>query len=129
MAGDEIHGKLPAPSSKTKLTFAQIDQQKRQLQNQVVLIEISKVLGEGKDMGNGMLRYIVKDTSGSATPYGQMLFSAQAVEKLGLRASGPKSPFSVYAQIYLPEPKAAVICTALGTRVSGEGTDHVTYQW
>lgn len=64
---------LPAPFG-TSFTFAQVEQQKFNLKDRVVRVEIEKVLGEGQDIGNDMRRYIAKDTSKSATPYGQVEF-------------------------------------------------------
>ena len=56
---------LPPPVVREKFTFQQIEQQKDQLKDNIVLVEITLV-GEGGDIGNGMLRYFAEDTSGSA---------------------------------------------------------------
>jgi len=58
---------LPAPFSESLFTFQQIEQQKLDLKERIVRVEISKVLGEGDDRGNNLLRFIAKDTSKSAT--------------------------------------------------------------
>jgi len=64
----EKSASLPPPVGKKKFTFQQIEQQKDQLKNKIVLIEITLV-GEGGDIGSGMLRYFAEDTSGSRLDY------------------------------------------------------------
>src|SRR5664279_3446259 len=56
---------LPAPFSESLFTFSQIEQQKSDLKERIVRIEISKVLGKGDDNGNNLLRFIAKDSSKS----------------------------------------------------------------
>ena len=60
-------------------------------------IEILKLLGEPSDlMGNGTLRFIAKDTSNGAAPYGQVAFPREGLEKVGR-----EGPFTVYARIHV----------------------------
>src|SRR5207244_1590099 len=100
---------VPPPLGKKKFTFQQIEQQKDQLKDKIVLIEITLV-GEGGDIGSGMLRYFAEDTSGSAMPYGRV-------------------DFSVYARVHVfPEKEAAAICVAVGTHVAVENGE-ATYSW
>ena len=79
---NEKSASLPAPVGKEKFTFQQIEQQKDQLKDKIVLVEITLV-GKGGDIGNGMLRYFAEDTSGSAMPYGRVDFPRDALNKLG----------------------------------------------
>jgi hypothetical protein len=43
---------LPAPFSESVFTFLQIEQQKLDLKERIVRVEISKVMGDGTDGGN-----------------------------------------------------------------------------
>src|SRR2546429_181777 len=118
---------LPAeqgqPASDKIYTFADIEKEKAALKDKVVRIQIFKLLGEPSDlMGNGTLRFIAKDTSKSATPYGQLAFPRDGLEKMGL-ANDPhrEGPFTVYARVNVfPEKKAAAISVVVGTKVSIE---------
>ena len=118
---------LPAPFG-TSFTFAGIEQQKLNLKDRVVRVEIEKVLGEGQDIGNDMRRYIVKDTSKSATPYGQVEFPREGLEKTGLLKEGSK-PVTLFVQVHVISMKAAAICRALGTKSSPAGEKQASYEW
>jgi hypothetical protein len=103
-------------------TFADIEKEKAALKDKIVRVQILKLLGEPGDLGNGMLRFLAKDTSNGATPYGQVAFPREGLEKLGL-ANDPhrEGPFIVYARVHVfPEKKAAAISVAVGTHVSVE---------
>ncbi|SRR6266436_207452 len=118
----EKSASLPPPVGKKKFTFQQIEQQKDQLKDKIVLIEITLV-GEGGDIGNGMLRYFAEDTSGSAMPYGRVDFPRDALNKLGLVDSPKKGALSVYARVHVfPEKEAAAICVAVEN-------GKATYSW
>jgi hypothetical protein len=101
------------------------------LKDKIVRLEIMYLLGEPSDLlGDGTQRYIVKDTSKSATPYGQVAFPREGLEKMGL-ANDPhrEGPFTVYARVHVfPEKKAAAICVAVGTHVAVEN-GKATYSW
>ena len=119
---------LPPPVSKEKFTFQQIDQQKNKLKDKIVLIEIS-LIGEGGDIGNGMLRYFAKDTSESAMPYGRVDFPRDALKKLGLRDNSKKGPLSVYVRVHVFGGNAAAIGEAVGTKFSTDAHDKAVYEW
>jgi hypothetical protein len=126
---EEKSPSLPAPVSKEKFTFQQIEQQKDQLKNKVVLIEITLV-GEGGDIGHGMLRYFAEDTSGSAMPYGRVDIPREALEKMRF-AQNPhrEGRFKIYARVHVfPEKEAAAICVAVGAHVSVENGKAI-YSW
>jgi hypothetical protein len=127
----EKSASLPPPVSDKIYTFAQIEKQKAQLKDKVVRIEIMKlVAGPGDLLGDGTQRYIVEDTSKGATPYGQVAFPREGLEKMGV-ASDPhrEGPFMVYARVHVfPEKKAAAICVAVGTHVAVEN-GRATYSW
>ena len=118
-AADEEAGKsLPAPVSEKAYTFQQIDAEKLALKDRVVRIELAKLLGKGSLEGDGLMHYIAKDTSGTATPYGQVAFPKDGLEKTGL-AEPDKGPVAVYVRVHLFEDKkAAALCIAVGTHVS-----------
>jgi hypothetical protein len=118
---------LPAPFSESLFTFLQIEQQKLDLKERIVRVEISKVLGEGDDGGNNLLRFIAKDTSKSATPYGQVAFPRDALKKTGLQREG-KGPLVVYFRVHVVSPKAAAICEAVGTKFSTDSRG-AHYEW
>jgi hypothetical protein len=118
---------LPAPFGRS-FTFAGVEQQKFNLKDRVVRVEIEKVLGEGQDIGNDMRRYIVKDTSKSATPYGQVEFPREGLEKTGLLKEGTK-PVTLFVQVHVISAKAAAICPALGTKTSPVGEKQASYEW
>lgn len=128
---NEKSASLPPPVSDKIYTFQQIQKQKAQLKDKVVKIEILYLLGEPSDLfGNGTQRYIVKDTSSGATPYGQVAFTREGLEKMGL-AKDPhrEGPYTVYARVHIfPEKKAAALCVAIGTRVAVEN-GKATYSW
>jgi hypothetical protein len=114
---------LPTPVSGKTYTFQDIEKQKGTLKDKVVKIEILKLVGGPSDlMGNGTFRFIAKDTSNGAAPYGQVAFPREGLEKMGL-ADDPhrEGPFTVYARIHVfPEKKAAAISVVVGTHVSVE---------
>ena len=115
-----------APVSEKTYTFQEIEKQKTKLKDKVVKVEISKLLGEPSDlMGNGTLRFIAKDTSKSATPYGQIVFT-----KEGLAKVGRDGPFTVYVRVHVftEQKSAAAVSIALGTKVSIEN-GKATYSW
>lgn len=125
---NEKSASLPPPVSDKIYSFQQIQQQKDQLKDKIVLVEITLV-GEGGDISNGMLRYFAEDTSGSAMPYGRIDFPRDALDKLGLLDNPKKGPFTVYARVHVfPEKEAAAICVAVGTRVAVEN-GKATYSW
>jgi hypothetical protein len=127
----EKSASLPPPVSDKIYTFQQIEKQKAELKDKVVRIEIMYLLGEPSDLlGNGTQRYIVKDTSKGATPYGQVAFPREGLEKMGL-ANDPhrQGPFILYARVHVfPEKKADAICVAIGTHVAVEN-GKATYSW
>jgi hypothetical protein len=121
-----------APATDKIYTFQQIEQEKAKLKNKVVKIEILKLLGQPSDlMGNGTLRFIAKDTSNGATPYGQVVFTREGLEKMGL-ANDPNrdGPFTVYARVHVfaQQKDAAAISIVVGTKVSMEN-GKATYAW
>jgi hypothetical protein len=120
----------PAPADEKVYTFAQIEQKKAQLKDKIVRIEIQHLLGQGSDMmGNGTLRFIAKDTSSGATPYGQVAFPREGLEKTGLDKNPASGPLTCYARVHVfPEKKAAAICVVVGTKVSMEN-GKATYSW
>ncbi len=127
----EKSASLPPPVSDKIYTFAQIEKQKAELKDKIVRIEIRYLLGEPSDLlGDGTQRYIVKDTSKGATPYGQVAFPREGLEKMGLANDPPrKGPFIVYAHVHVfPEKKAAAICFVVGTHVAVEN-GKATYSW
>jgi hypothetical protein len=127
----EKSASLPQPVSDKIYTFEQIEKQKPELKDKVVRIEIMKlVAGPGDLLGDGTQRYIVEDTSKGVTPYGQVAFPREGLEKMGL-AKDPhrEGPFIVYARVHVfSEKKAAAICAAVGTRVAVEN-GKATYSW
>ena len=117
---------LSAPVSDKTYTFQEIEKNKAALKDKVVKIEILKLLGEPSDlMGNGTLRFIAKDTSNGAAPYGQVAFPREGLEKVGR-----EGPFTVYARIHVftQQKNAAAISVAVGTKVSMEN-GKATYSW
>jgi hypothetical protein len=75
-----------------------------------------------------MLRYIAKDTSSSATPYGQVTFPREALKKLGHFDMADKVPFSVCVRVHVFGGKAAALSEAVGTHVSVTN-GKATYGW
>jgi hypothetical protein len=118
---------LPAPFSESVFTFLQIEQQKSDLKERIVRVEISKVLGEGADEGNNLLRFIAKDTSKSLAPYGQVVFPREGLEKTGLQREG-KGPLAVYFRVHFVSMTAAAICEAVGTKFSSDSRG-THYEW
>ncbi len=118
---------LPAPFSESLFTFLQIEQQKSDLKERIVRVEISKVLGKGDDRGNNLLRFIAKDTSKSLAPYGQVAFPREGLEKTGLQREG-KGPLAVYFRVHFVSMEAAAICEAVGTKFSSD-SQGTQYEW
>ena len=128
---NEKSASLPPPVSDKIYTFQQIQNQKAELKDKIVKIEILYLLGEQSDLlGNGTQRYIVKDTSKGATPYGQVAFSREGLEKMGLTKDPHREgPYTIYARVHVfPEKEAAAICVAVGTHVAVEN-GKATYSW
>jgi hypothetical protein len=121
---------LPPPVGEKIYTFSDIEKEKAALKDKVVRIEILKLLGEPSDLGNGMLRFLAKDTSKGATPYGQVAFPHEGLEKMGLgKDPHREGPFIVYARVHVfPEKRAAAISVVVGTHVSVEN-GKATYSW
>ena len=119
---------LPAPVSEKTYTFQQIDAEKVALKEKVVRVELAKLLGKGSLEGDGLIHYIAKDTSGTTTPYGQIAFPKDGLQKTGLTDPN-KGPLAVYVRVHLFEDvKAAALCIAVGTQVSvAEGK--AVYSW
>ena len=115
----------PAPANEKTYTFQEIEKEKTKLKDKVVKVEILKLLGEPTDLlGNGTLRFIAKDTSNSAAPYGQIVFTKEGFDKVGR-----DGPFTVYVRIHVfPEKKAAALSIAEGTKASMENGKAV-YSW
>lgn len=114
------------PVSDKVYSFQEIEKNKAALKDKVVKIEILKLLGEPSDlMGNGTLRFIAKDTSNGATPYGQVAFPREGLDKVGR-----EGPFTVYARVHVftQQKSAAAISVAMGTHVTTEG-GKTTYSW
>ena len=131
LLADEKSASLPPPVSDKIYTFQQIEKQKAQLKDKVVRIEIaSLVAGPGDVLDDGTQRYIVKDTSKGATPYGQVAFSREGLEKMGLTKDPHREgPYTIYARVHVfPEKKAAAICVVVGTHVAVEN-GKATYSW
>jgi hypothetical protein len=109
---------LPAPVSEKTYTFQQIEAEKVALKDKIVRVELAKLLGKGSLEGDGLIHYIAKDSSGGATPYGQIAFPKEGLEKSGL-ADPDKGPFAVYVRVHLfDDKKAAALHIAIGTHVS-----------
>ena len=125
LLANEESASLPPPVSGKIYNFQQIEKQKAQLKDKVVRIEIaSLVAGPGDVLDDGTQRYIVEDTSKGVTPFGQVAFSREALEKIG-----HKGPFTIYARVHVfREKEAAAICVALGTHVAVEN-GKATYSW
>jgi len=126
---EEKSASLPAPVSKEKFTFQQIEQQKHELEDKIVLIEITLV-GDGGDIGHGMLRYFAEDTSGSAMPYGRVNISREGLQKMRLAENlHHNGPFKIDARVHVfPVKEAAAICVAVRMHVSVENGKAV-YSW
>src|SRR5881227_2228775 len=92
---------LPPPVSDKIYTFQQIEQQKLDLNDKIVRIEIGSLLGDGKShLPNGALRYDLK-----------------------------KSPAAFYFRVHLfPDPNAAAVCIAVGRQVS-VANGKAIYSW
>lgn len=121
---------LPPPLNDKVYTFRQIEAEKLQLKDRIVRLEIAAILGTGSEpQADGTMRYMAKDTSNSAAPYGQVAFPAEGLRKTGLADNPKKGPLTLYVRIHLfDDKKAAAIAIALGTRLST--TDgKATYGW
>ena len=123
---------LPPPASDKIYTFADIQKEKAALKDKVVRIEILELLGQPSDLlRNGTLRFIAKDTSKGATPYGQVAFPREGLDKMGL-ANDPnkEGPFTIYARIHVFAQKdAAAISVAVGTKFSTDAQGNTKYEW
>src|SRR5205823_14040129 len=100
---------LPPPVSDKIYTFQQIEQQKLDLNDKIVRIEIGSLIGDGKShLPNGALRYIAEDTSKSAMPFGQVGFSPKGLRHGALPDALKRRPSAFYFTVHLvSEPNAA----------------------
>jgi hypothetical protein len=121
---------LPPPVSDKIYTFQQIEQQKLDLNGKIVRIEISSLLGDGKNhLPNGALRYIAEDTSKGAMPFGQVAFPSEGLRNGALPDDLKKSPAAFYFRVHLfPDPNAAALCIAVGKQVS-VANGKAIYSW
>jgi hypothetical protein len=130
-AENDSRSSLPPPVSEKVYTFKQIEAEKFELKDKIVRLEIAYLLGTGSDLlGDGTVRYIVKDTSGSATPYGQVAFPREGLRKTGLAENPKKGPLTLYVRVHVfdEDRKAAAISIAVGTHLS-TADGKVTYTW
>lgn len=121
---------LSSPVNEKVYTFKQIEEEKLQLKDKIVRLEIASLLGAGSEpQADGTTRYMAKDTSNSATPYGQVAFPAEGLRKTGLADNPKKGPITLYVRIHLfDDKKAAALAIAVGTHLST--TDgKATYGW
>jgi len=126
-AADTSRTALPAPFSENLFTFQQIEQQKLDLKERIVRVEISRLLGDGDAGENNLLRFIAKDSSKSLAPFGQVAFPRDALKRTGLQQEG-KGPLVVYFLVHVISTKVAAICEAVGTKFSSDS--HGThYEW
>ncbi|HEV2842209.1 MAG TPA: hypothetical protein VGW39_12865 [Chthoniobacterales bacterium] len=129
-AENDSRSELPPPVNEKVYTFKQIEAEKFDLKDKIVRLEIASLLGTGSEpQADGTKRYMAKDTSNSATPYGQVAFPAEGLRKTGLADNPKKGPLTLYVRIHLFEDKkAAAIAIAVGTHFSR--TDgKATYGW
>jgi len=121
---------LPPPDSEKVYTFQKIEEQKAELKNKVIRLEIASLLGSGSEQKDGMVRYMTKDTSGGAAPYGQLDFPRDGLQKSGLADNPKKGPQTLYVRVrvFAEDRKAAAICIAVGTHVS-VADGKATYSW
>src|SRR4051812_7790248 len=127
-AGKDTEKSLPAPVSEKTYTFQQIEAEKTALKDKIVRVELAKLLGKGNLEGDGLIHYIAKDTSGTATPYGQVAIPKEGLDKTGL-AEADKGPMAVYIRVHLFQHKeAAALHIIVGTRVS-VADGKAVYSW
>ena len=128
-AENSARSALPPPANDKVYTFKQIEAEKFDLKDKIVRLEIASLLGAGSEpQADGTVRYMAKDTSKSATPYGQVAFPAEGLRKTGL-VDNPKGPLTLYVRIHLFEDKkAAAIAIAVGTHLSTTN-GKATYGW
>jgi len=121
---------LPPPVSDKIYTFQQIEQQKLDLNDKIVRIEIGSLLGGGKShLPYGALRCIAEDTSKSAMPFGQVAFPPKGLRNGALPDDLKKSPAAFYFRVHLfPDPNAAAVCIAVGRQVS-VANGKAIYSW
>jgi hypothetical protein len=129
-AEDKPGTSLPPPVSENVYSFHQIEEQKSGLKDKIVRVEIASLLGNGSDLlGDGTVRYIAKDTSKTATPYGQIAFSREGLQKTGLADNPTKGPLVLYVRVHVfDDKKAAAICIAVGTQLAMTA-GKATYSW
>ena len=122
---------LPAPVSDEPLTFHEIEARKAELKDQVVKVKVGRLLGEGNAIENGLVRFIAKDTSDSATPYGQIAFPKAGLKKLGLIDDPAKGPFQVYVRVHVfaEQASAAALSVAVGTQFKADRGKSGSYSW
>ena len=130
-AENDSRSALPPPVSEKIYTFAQIEAEKAELKDKIVRLEIAYLLGTGSDLlRDGTVRYIVKDTSNGATPYGQVAFPREGLRKTGLAENPKKRSLTLYVRVHVfdNDKKAAAISVAVGTHLS-TADGKVTYTW
>lgn len=107
-------------------TFLEVEHKKDQLKDKIVLIELVSNLGEGSKVGDGMLRFIAKDSSGSAAPYGQVVWPEAVLKKVNAHLA--KGPYSFYFRVHVFGGKAAALFEGIGTTFTGAG-NKAKYSW
>jgi hypothetical protein len=121
---------LPPPNSDKIYTFQQIEQEKFDLRDKIVHIEVGSLLGDGKShLPNGALRYIAEDTSKGAMPFGQVAFPPEGLRNGALPDDLKKSPATFYFRVHLfSDSNAAALCIAVGRQIS-VANGKATYSW
>jgi hypothetical protein len=78
-----------------------------------------------------LVRFIAKDTSDSATPYGQIAFPKEGLKTLGLIDNPEKGPFQVYVRVHVftEQASAAALSMAVGTQFKPGKGETGSYSW
>jgi hypothetical protein len=95
-----------------------------------VRIEIGSLLGDGKShFPDGSLRYIARDTSKGAMPFGQWRFHRKDCATAHCPDDLKKSRTAFYFRVHLSRsPNAAALCIAVGRQVS-VANGKAIYSW
>ncbi len=122
---------LPAPECDKIYNFTELDEQKFDLKGKVVRFRLTGWGVKGEDLGNGIFRYMVKDTAKPIAFYGKVDFPIEGVEKirLGEKAAAKGKEPAIYLLVTPRTKEVVAQFTALGTIFKKDADGNATYSW
>jgi hypothetical protein len=109
--------------------FNELDQQKFELKDKVVKLQITPKVLQQEDVGDGNFRLMVKDTASPKSNYGLVDFPKAGLDKLGLADKSAKENITLYIRVTPRTKEVVAQFTALGRSFDKAADGKITYKW